>query len=98
MVYGSIPLTSALLGAGLNTTLSLSEVAPFLIEKLEWRAQTRDGTVVDTADERLQGELRMSVVGRAVRWPAEGEEDGFPEYGEFVTLLTGTTGGKFGGL
>lgn len=97
-VYGSIPLTSALLSVGLNVTLPFSEVAPFLTEQLEWRAQTRDGTVVDTENERLQGQLRMFVVGREVRWPAESEEDGFPEYGEFAMLLRGTAEGKFGGL
>ena len=98
VVYGSIPLTSALLDVGLNATLSSSKVALFLRENLSWRVQTRDETVVDTEDERLQGRLKMSVVGREVIWPAEGEEDGFPEYGEFVTLLTGTPEGTFVGL
>ena len=98
LVYGSIPLTSALLSEGLNATLPSIKVAPFLTEKLSWSAQIRDGTVVDTADERLVGQLQMSVVGREVRWPAEGEEDGFLEYGEFATILRGTGAGEFDGL
>lgn len=98
MVYGSIPLTSALLSEGLNATLLYNEAGPYLREKLSWKAQTRDGIIVDTDDKRLVGQLQMSVVGREVRWPAESEEDGFPEYGEFAMLLRGTTEGTFGGL
>lgn len=97
LTYGTIPLTSALLGEGLNAVIPSSEVERFLKEKLEWRAQRRDGTIVDTEDERLRGQLRISVVGREVTWPTESANDGFPEYGQFTTLLTGTTDGRFGG-